>query len=348
MNPVDKTLVLKGSEVRSLLDPGAAIEAVAGALASHARGETQMPSKVYISMADVDGDFRAMPVRIGERAGVKWINAHPQNPARYGLPSVIGVFILSDAVTARPLAIMDATGLTSLRTGAAAAVATHHLARPDASTLGIIGCGAQATSVIESHVEVMRSKGTHEGSESSTTGGNGRMSGIDEIRLHDTSEDTARRLADQLSDLPCVVSDLAGAASADVVCTLTPSRTPFIRADMLRPGCHINAMGADAPGKQELEAEVLATARVFLDDIGQATESGEVNVPLRDGSLTRDRIAGTLGDVIAGLVPGRDGADRTVFDSTGLAVQDLAVAGLVYERALERGIGLQIDLVDEN
>ena len=108
MNQDEKTLILKGSEVRSLLDPRAAIEAVAGALASHARGETQMPSKVYISMPDLDGDFRAMPVRIGERAGVKWINAHPQNPARHGLPSVIGVFILSDAVTARPLAIMDA------------------------------------------------------------------------------------------------------------------------------------------------------------------------------------------------------------------------------------------------
>ena len=335
MNQVEKTLILKGSEVRSLLDPRAAIEAVAGALASHARGETQMPSKVYISMPDLDGDFRAMPVRIGERAGVKWINAHPQNPARHGLPSVIGVFILSDAVTARPLAIMDATGLTSARTGAAAAVATRHLARPDAATLGIVGCGAQASTVIESHVEVMQPDESHQ------------SGGIREVRLYDASEDAARRLAEKLSHLPCVVSDLRGAASADIVCTLTPSRVPFIRADMLRPGCHINAMGADAPGKQELEAEVLATARIFLDDAEQATESGEVNVPFRDGRLARDRIAGTLGDVVAGLVPGRAGADLTVFDSTGLAVQDLAVAGLVYERALERGLGLEIDLVDE-
>jgi alanine dehydrogenase len=323
-----KTLILKGSEVRTLVEPGAAIAAVEQALAGHARGETQMPSKVYIALPEVNGDFRAMPVRIGPRAGVKWINAHPDNPARHGLPSVIGVFILSDTETAAPLAIMDATGLTSLRTGAVSAVATKALAREDAETIGIIGCGVQARSVIDCHMQVMKPR---------------------EIRLFDLRGEAAERLAAELPQLPCRVVDLETAAGSDVVCTLTPSHKPVVTASMVRNGSHINAMGADAPGKQELDPAIVASARIFLDDLEQASESGEVNVPLRSGLLAHEAIAGTLGEVVAGMKPGREKPEQTtLFDSTGLAVQDLAVAGMVYDRALELGVGVSIELVDES
>ena len=118
---------------------------------------------------------------------------------------------------------------------------------------------------------------------------------------------------------------------------------------MVRDGSHINAMGADAPGKQELDQAIVASARIFLDDLEQASESGEVNVPLRSGLLAHEAIAGTLGEVVAGLKPGREKPDQTtLFDSTGLAVQDLAVAGMIYDRALERGVGISLDLVDES
>jgi alanine dehydrogenase len=332
--PSVKTLILTSRDMASLLDPIDAVNAVERAFALHGRGETRMPPKVYLPLPEFDGDFRAMPVFIPRlvvdndarpAAGVKWINAHPRNPERHRLPSVVGVFILSDPETAHPLAIMDATEMTSLRTGAAAAVATKHLAREDASTLGIIGCGAQARSVIRCHAA---------------------LRAWSEIHLFDVRADQARAVAADLTDLPCRVVDGDSAASADVVCTMTPSRTPVVRAERVRVGAHINALGADAPGKRELDVEILLRARVFLDDQEQARESGEVNVPLHDGRLAPESIAGTLGEVVAGKLPGRTADEEiTVFDSTGLAVQDLAVAALADARASTRSVGTSVSLV---
>lgn len=331
-----KTLILTRRDVAGLLDPGDAVDAVERAFALHGSGATRMPPKVYLPLPEFDGDFRAMPAFIPRlevggdvrpAAGVKWINAHPRNLERHGLPAVVGVFILSDPETAHPLAIMDATLMTSLRTGAAAAVATKHLARPAAETLGVIGCGAQARSVLRCHAEIRPWK---------------------DVRLHDVRTDVAQAMAEELSELPCRIVDLAEAAAADVVCTITPTRRPVVRAADVRSGAHINALGADAPGKQELEAEILCRARIFLDDAEQARESGEVNVPLHDGRLPPEAIVGTLGEVVAGKVAGRThDAEITIFDSTGLAVQDLAVAALVYARARAQRIGQAVALVED-
>jgi ornithine cyclodeaminase/alanine dehydrogenase len=232
-----------------------------------------------------------------------------------------------DELVGMVVADPDATLLTALRTGAAAAVATKHLARRNASTLGLIGCGAQARSVLRCHAALKPWAA---------------------ILLTDVRKELAGALAGEFPDLPCRVVELAVSSTADVVCTMTPSRTPLVRADRARPGCHINALGADAPGKQELDAEILSRARVFLDDDEQARESGEVNVPLHDGRLAPNAIAGTLGEVIAGSLTGRvHDADITVFDSTGLAVQDLAVARLVYERAVAQRVGEPVALVGD-
>lgn len=329
-----KTLILTHRDIASLLTPSDAVSVVERAFALHGTGATRMPAKVYLPLPEFDGDFRAMPVFIphldvdgnaGPAAGVKWINAHPRNPERHGLPSVVGVFILSDPDTAHPLAIMDATLMTSLRTGAAAAVASKHLARADADTLGVIGCGAQAQSVIRCHTAIRK---------------------WSEILLCDTRPERAQRLAADLANLPCRVVDAGTASAADVICTLTPSRTPVVRAEHVRRGAHINALGADAPGKQEVEADILCRSRIFLDDHEQARESGEVNVPLHDGRLSPDAIVGTLGEVVADRLTGRaSDEDVTVFDSTGLAVQDLAVASLVYVRARTQRIGTAVALV---
>jgi ornithine cyclodeaminase/alanine dehydrogenase len=329
------TLILTHRDVASLVGASDALAAVETAFALHGSGRTRMPPKVYLALPEHDGDFRAMPVFIDRldvgsgaipAAGIKWINSHPKNLARHALPAVIGVFILSDPETAYPLAILDATVLTALRTGAAAAVATKYLARPDARSLALIGCGAQARNTLRAHASLKK---------------------WDEVLLHDSRKAAAEALARDHGELPCRVVDVDEASRADVICTMTPSRGPLVFRRNVRAGAHINALGADAPGKQELEPAILHDARVFLDDLEQASESGEVNVPLHSGALMREDIAGTLGEVIAGTLAGRVAAsDITVFDSTGLAVQDLALARVVYERAIARGLGQNVALVD--
>jgi ornithine cyclodeaminase/alanine dehydrogenase len=162
------------------------------------------------------------------------------------------------------------------------------------------------------------------------------------LKLYDRSEESASRFASTFTGKVCSLEEVSG---CDVIVTMTPSREPIVKKEWLSPGTHINAMGADAPGKQELDPAILFGARVFLDDMEQGSESGEVNVPLHTGLLTKEDLAGTLGEVVAGLLPGRTDTGVTVFDSTGLAVQDLAVARVLYQKAGEKGMGLSIDLV---
>jgi alanine dehydrogenase len=317
-----KTVVLTQADVRSLVDMPAAVAAVEAAFAAHGRHETQMPVKVYLDLPQFNGDFRAMPAYYGESAGVKWVNAHPSNPQRHGLPSVLGMYILSDPATALPLAVMDATLLTAVRTGAAGAVAARYLARPDSRSVGFIGSGVQARTLLAALRVVFDDL---------------------EVVAADASTEAAEKFAEESRGR---VGDLADAAGCDIVCTATPVREPIVRREWIHPGTHINAMGADAHGKQELATQILLDAKVVVDDWEQACASGEVNVPLEHHEMTRDRIHAALGEIVAGDKPGRESPDEiTVFDSTGLAVQDVALARVLYERARERGVGLEVDFV---
>ncbi|MBI3969535.1 MAG: ornithine cyclodeaminase family protein [Chloroflexi bacterium] len=300
------------------------IETVTAVFAAFGRHEALMPPKVYLDLPQYAGDFRAMPAYVAGAAGVKWVNSHPENPKRYNLPTVMAVLILNDPATARPLAIMDGTIITQYRTGAAAAVATQHLARPDARSLGVVGCGAQAIA----HVEAITAVRTFE-----------------EIRLFDVDPERARRVAAAVPQLPARVTSIEATAGADVVLTLTPVTKPIVRREWVKPGAHVNAMGADAAGKQELDSELTLAARVFVDAWEQASHSGEINVLVHQGRLDRQSIAGELGEVVAGLLPGRLGDEITIFDSTGLAVQDIATAKYLYEEALKRGVGTEIELL---
>lgn len=316
-----KTLVLTRSEVERIATMAVAVKAVESAFAAFGRGEASMPPKVYLPVEDHDGDFRAMPARLGSSAGIKWVNVHTHNRKRYGLPTVMGVYVLNDPQNAFPLAVMDGTSLTALRTGAAGGVASKYLAAGSPRTIGFIGCGVQAPALHEAHRIVFESF---------------------ESLVHDRNPQTAERFAERIGGRAVSLEEAAG---ADIVCTATPSRTPFVNADWVMPGAHINAMGADAPGKRELEIEVLKSAAIYIDDIHQATGSGEINVPLASGDFDVGDIAGTLGEVVAGILP-RPGAETTtVFDSTGLAIQDVALARAIYEAARSAGIGTEIDLV---
>jgi alanine dehydrogenase len=316
-----KTLILTREDVRAVLAMEAAIPAVEAAFGAHGRGETVMPPKVYLPLERHHGDFRAMPSYLDGSAGVKWVNMHPENPARHGIPSVMGVYVLSDPETALPLSVMDGTLLTSFRTGAAAAVASRYLAIRSPATIGFIGCGVQARSLLRAHQAVF---------------------GGFRALMFDAVPEAAGRFAQECGGF-VAAADQAG--SCDIVCTSTPSRRPVVFRSYVGISTHINAMGADAPGKQELDPRILEEATVVVDDLAQATESGEVNVPIHQGTYRRDQIYGTLGEIVAGRKKGRVGTEITVFDSTGLAIQDLALARLIYAEARKRGTGLEVDLV---
>jgi alanine dehydrogenase len=331
--PTVGTLILTRSDLERILSMALAVPAVERAFAAHGRGETRMPVKVYLPLPEHDGDFRAMPAFMDGAAGVKWVNAHPQNPSRHRLPTVRGVYILSNPATASPLAVMDATLLTAFRTGAAGAVASRHLARAGARSLGLVGCGVQAHYLLEAHRHVYGDALTEIVAADAVPAVADRF-----VAAH--AADAAGRLR---------VGTIEEAAACDLVCTQTPSRTPVVHRAWLRPGAHVNAMGADAPGKQELESQVVLDARVFVDDLDQASESGEVNVPLHTGVLARAQLRGTLGEVVAGKLTARtapDSDELTLFDSTGLAVQDVALARAAVDVARAQGLGLEVPLVD--
>ncbi|MBT8450652.1 MAG: ornithine cyclodeaminase family protein [Deltaproteobacteria bacterium] len=316
-----KTRMLTRSEVERLATMEVAVSSVERAFAAFGRGEASMPPKVYLPIPDHDGDFRAMPSRLGASAGIKWVNVHAQNRKRFGLPTVMAVYVLSDPANAFPLAVMDGTLLTALRTGAAAAVASKYLAQPSPKTIGFIGCGVQAHTLHGTHQVVFDDF---------------------ESLAYDRNDSTAAAFAERVGARAVTLEE---AAAADIVCTATPSRTPFVEAKWIRPGAHINAMGADAPGKQELATDLLQSSAVYIDDIHQATGSGEINVPLGAGDIELSQVAGTLGEVVAGLAPKPGVSTTTIFDSTGLAIQDLALARAVFEAAQRQSIGREIDLL---
>jgi alanine dehydrogenase len=301
---------------------GDVINVVEEAFRMCGEGKVKMPAKVYLSVEQ--GDFRVMPAALPGCAGMKWVNVHPRNPS-LGLPSIMAILIYNDPETGYPLAIMDATEVTAYRTGAAAAIASRYLARRGLHTIGIIGAGFQAYAQILAHVELFTPVS---------------------INAFDISQAAVEKLAHSLPQLPIRKCSIQEAAASDVVCTLTPSRSPIVKKEWIIPGTHINAVGADAPGKQELDHSILKEAIVVVDDMKQAISSGEINVPIQKGVYSIGEVYGTLAEVIVGKKKGRtDNQVITVFDSTGVAVEDIAVAKLLFGKAQQAGGYPSIDLV---
>ena len=316
------TLVLDRRAVRELMDMGDVLAAVEQAFRDLGQGRAAQPSKSYIAVPD--GDFRAMPAALPGAAGLKWVNVHTGNAAR-GLPTVMGVMLLNDPATGYPIAIMDGTDLTAFRTGATAAIASKYLARRDARTLGIVGAGRQAYSQVEAHRLLFD---------------------ITSVLVYDLDPARAAKLAAAFPGLPVAFKPLEEVAAADIICTLTPSREPYLKKAWLRPGAHVNAVGADAKGKEELDPGILNAARVVVDDVKQASAAGEINVPVSKGLFSVENIHATLADLVTGAKPGREDADGiTVFDATGVAVEDVAVASVLYKKAIERGTYPSLDLL---
>ncbi len=322
--------LISDADARRLLLMRDAIGAVERAFEEYAEGKTRMPGKIYLDIEGY-GDFRAMPAYLPSlnKAGVKWVNVHPDNPSK-GLPTVMATLLLNEPQTGRLMCIINASSLTDLRTGAAGGVAAKYLARKDSSIIGIIGSGHQAWTQMLAYREVFGS----------------RIKLVKVYSRHMEHADAfAGRVRAELGYDAQAYKSVEEAADADIIATVTPARRPVLIAGWVKPGTHINAIGADAPGKQELESALTIKARVFVDSVEQASHSGEINVPWRQGLLDEKKLAGTIGDVITGRVPGRTSDEEiTIFDSTGLGIQDVAVGHLVYERALRENIGQDIKL----
>lgn len=316
-------------QIEKLIDLRDVLRVVERAFIAHGQNKVQLPAKIYIHLDKYNGDFRAMPAYIGgmEACGIKWVDVHPGNK-KYGLPSVMAVIILNDPKTGFPLAIMDGTLITNLRTGAAGGIAAKYLADKNSSRIALVGCGAQAQTQLMALKELFK---------------------ITSVRICDCRESQSIGFVKKMRHLglnvECCLTIEDCVRGANIVVTTTPSRKPIVKSKWIGRGVHINAIGADAKNKEELEPAILKRAKIVVDDRTQATHSGEINVPISKRIIRETDIYATLGEVIAGKVKGRTSKDEiTVFDSTGLAIQDVAVANYVYKKAVRRRLGRYANL----
>jgi alanine dehydrogenase len=300
--------------VEAAVPPRRAYDAVRDGFVAHARGEWSMQPKLYVTNYPA-GDFRAMPALGGGHALLKWVTSFPANPAR-GLPTVTGLVVLSSAETGMVEALFDAGSLTALRTGAAAAIAVETLGTTGA-TVGVVGAGVNGRAAARTLKAIGR-----------------------EVLLWDVDEGRARATA---ADLGATAVARSEALAADALVTVTPGKQILLSDGSLRPGQHVSLMGADGPGKAEIAVGELARARVFCDEWEQASHGGDLAAAVAAGVIGREDVT-ELGAVLTGAAAGRLAQeDITVFDSTGLAIQDLAVAIAAYTRADELDL-LRLDL----
>lgn len=318
------TLLLTRDDVAAVLTPADCLQAVEEAFRSYGEGRAAAPKSVGLHAPS--GTFH-VKAALAEVMAAK-INANfPENPSRHRLPTIQGVIVVMDRDRGTTVAILDSTLITALRTAAATAVAAKYLSRADAKTLAVIGCGTQGRATVEALRGVRP---------------------IDAVVAYDLDAACADRFARELTERHRIDVRAAGSVDeavrgADVVVTCTTARTAILDLRHLHPGLFIAAVGADNPEKQELTPALLGKTRIVADILEQAATMGDLHHALESGVLRRQDVHGELADVICGRVRGRTSDDETfVFDSTGTALQDVAVASIAVRRATERGVGTQI------
>jgi alanine dehydrogenase len=329
------TLLITDEEVKGLLAMREVLEAVEKAFGQKGLGRVQMPAKSYLYFKRFNGDLRTMPSYLEDLdvSAVKIVNVHPDNPSKHSLPTVMAVIVLVDPKTGLPISIMGGSTVTSMRTGAAGGVAAKYLARKDSRVAGFVGAGTQARTQLMGLAEVFKK--------------------LEGVKVYDREKNAVARFVSEMTELYSGAFKIRGTdsvqetvAGADVVVTTTPSREPLVMSDMISQGTHISCIGADAVGKEELDPAILKRARIVVDDWEQASHSGEINVPLSRGLVTRENVWAEIGEVVAGLKKGRQGREEiTVFVSTGLAIQDAMTAEIAYRGALQKGVGRPIKIV---
>lgn len=335
--------VLSAEDISKVLTVTDAIAAVEDAYRQKAEGEGTAWPMVYEQFEPGVSD---MDIRSGELSasglfGLKLTAWFSRNPSK-GLPEIYGTTLLCDDTTGAPLALLNASAITGLRTGAAAALGVKWLARKGTSRLLVVGAGHMSTYMVAATLAACPS--------------------IDHVEVWDPRKEEAPESRVDLMrgevasilgaagmkrgyEIVAVADGKAAAEAADAIITITPATDPVVLLDWVQPGTHISAVGADMEGKQELASDLVAAARVYVDDREQSVASGELEVPVKQGVITPGHIVAELGELIAGKAEGRT-SDRqiTVFDTSGIAVQDLAASRMAYDRAVERGLGTTVEL----
>lgn len=325
-----RVLLLREEEVLSILTLKDVLDTVKEAFKQKGLGKTQMPPKSYLFFKKYNGDLRIMSSYIQPLgiSGVKVVNVHPYNVTRFRMASIMATILLIDPKNGRLVSIMGGTYITALRTAAAAALAASYLSKKTSEVVGIIGTGVQARKELAALMLVRK---------------------IRYVKIFDKNKKNAvnyvKDMKNMLSiDVEAVNSIKEAVDNVDIVITATPSRRPLVMYDWIREGTHINAIGADAPGKEELDPNILKNSKIVIDDWHQASSSGEINVPLRKKILQEKDIYAQLEEIIIHKKKGRtNDKEITVFDSTGLAVQDVATAWLVFKIAKKKNIGTWIE-----
>jgi alanine dehydrogenase len=327
-----KTLILGRSDMVGLLTPAEYNDCVEHAFRMHGLGRVYMEPKGHIVLDRYQGEWEVMPSYIEEpeAAACKWVSIREDN-SRYELPAVFSILIYTHPETGFPLAICDGSHHTLMRTGASAAVSAKWLARKDSKVLAILGTGSVAKGTLATCNEVFE---------------------WEDVRVWSRTQASLDRFVGEEQplyrhlDLRATTDIEEAVRGADVIVTGTHARRYLVDDAWLSPGTHIAALGADLEGEQELDPKTLQRARVFVDDIRQCRSDGEINVALREGLITEDAVAGEIGKVICGELEGRQSDDQiTVFDSTGIALQDSATVPLEYERALASGVGVEKKMI---
>src|SRR3712207_2862748 len=328
-----KTLILSRTDMMGLLTPDEYNACVEHAYRMHGEGRYYMDPKGHIVLDKYPGEWEVMPSYIEEpeAAACKWVSIREENREKFDLPTVFSILIYTHPETGFPLAICDGSYHTVMRTGSAAAVSAKHLAREDSKVLAIVGAGNMAEGTLATCNEVFRWEDVRIWSRSQET--------LDEF-VRNQQPKYERFEIRASTDLEAVVR------GADVVVTVTPARGPIVESDWITEGTHIAALGADKEGDQELDPEVLARARIFVDDIRQCRTDGEINIPLREDVISEEDVVGEIGQVITGKLEG-GASDRTIpaFDSPGSALKAPRRVPLENDGACAAGVGVEKKMI---
>jgi alanine dehydrogenase len=330
---MSEVLILSKNEVQSCLPMGKTIEAVREAYIAFAKGRVQLAPVAHLDVKQYNGEVDIKPGYVEDFGiiGTKIASGYYNNH-KLGLPPGVAVIVLMDLKTSMPIAIMDGTYITAYRTGAAGAVAADVLARKNSKRVGVVGTGTQGRMQIMALRELFK---------------------IEEVRAWDIIGEAAERYAKEMTEsLGIEVNALSNVEDVvrdvDIVVTVTPSREALVKSDWIGEGVHINAIGADGPGKQELDPKIVASAdKIVVDSLVQCRRIGEIQHALAQNLITEDNVHAEIGQILIGDKSGRESdKEITMFDSTGLAAQDIAAGYVVYKEAKEKGLGLTTNLLN--